>query len=511
MNNKSLLAAGIALLYRESQITDKTDNSAKLVRKAINDIKTSNINLGVGVEKGTITALKEFVLKMCEEPPAHVFSIDELRLQLQIICEEEERLYDTIMSSIDKELSQDKIKSLCINLRKSINGHHRDKKLKEVFNKASAQMSLSSGEIENMKVFLDEFVMTIDEYRVNSDVRDPAIVAAVNMSDIEDVKNVFQYILNESDDSLILKTGWQGLNRALDGGIRRGEEIIIGALQHNYKTGFSLTLFKQLAMYNKPFMLDANKKPCMIRISFEDTLNLNYTYLYSNIIQNAEGRIPDLSEINPAEAQRIVTEVMQQTGYTIFTLEVNPHKWTYMDLLDYLIQKDAEGYEVHVCMVDYLLKLPTTGCTGNSTGEDIRNLFERIKAYTSSKRIAFITPHQLSTEAKGDLLLNPTGFVKRLVGSGRYAGCKQIDQVVDLEIFIHIEVVNGSGYLTIQRGKHRKDQYRLTPEEDRYFVLPFHTKGCILDDLGKAEITRKYPGGGAVGTSEEVPYWETVL
>ena len=56
----------------------------------------------------------------------------------------------------------------------------------------------------------------------------------------------------------------------LQGGFRRGQFSMIAALQHKYKTGFTLSILSQIAMYTKPYMKDSFKKPLLLRISFED-------------------------------------------------------------------------------------------------------------------------------------------------------------------------------------------------------------------------------------------------
>ena len=99
-----------------------------------------------------------------------------------------------------------------------------------------------------------------------------------------------------------------------------------------------------------------------------------------------------------------------------------------------------------------------------------------------------------------------TDFVRELVGKGYYDGCKTIDNEVDMEIFIHIEKMNGRAYLTVQRGKHRING--ITPLEHQYAILPFQQKGCILDDLNGADSTRTKLGGGPIGSKDETPFWD---
>ena len=122
------------------------------------------------------------------------------------------------------------------------------------------------------------------------------------------------------------------------------------------------------------------------------------------------------------------------------------------------------------------------------------------------RKITLITPHQLSSDAKRLIRDGRTDFVREINGKGYYAGSTQIDQEVDLEMYIHIERVNGTSFLTVQRGKHRK--IAQTPIEHQYCVLPFEDVGGIRDDLGKADTTRKKIGGGPIGSGQETPFWD---
>ena len=46
-----------------------------------------------------------------------------------------------------------------------------------------------------------------------------------------------------------------------DGGLRRGEMIVVGGIQFGFKSGMLMNLPRQVALYNKPYMLDTIKKP----------------------------------------------------------------------------------------------------------------------------------------------------------------------------------------------------------------------------------------------------------
>ena len=56
-------------------------------------------------------------------------------------------------------------------------------------------------------------------------------------------------------------------------------------------------------------------------------------------------------------------------------IRVNPSEWTHRDLFNYVLKLEADGFEVHATFVDYLAKLPTTGCNvSGPSGTDFRDM-----------------------------------------------------------------------------------------------------------------------------------------
>lgn len=118
-----------------------------------------------------------------------------------------------------------------------------------------------------------------------------------------------------------------------------------------------------------------------------------------------------------------------------------------------------------------------------------------------------MTPHQLSTGAKQLVREGHTSdFVKEIANKGYYAGSGQIDQEVDLEIYIHIVKFNGYSWLTVQRGKHRIPG--ITKAEDLFCVMKFEDVGTIPDDINGPDRSTRKVGGGPIGTKDENPFWD---
>ena len=106
-------------------------------------------------------------------------------------------------------------------------------------------------------------------------------------------------------------------------------------------------------------------------------------------------------------------------------------------------------------------------------GADRRDQLTRLHDFCSMRNIAFISPYQLSSEAK-NLLRNGvpnTTFVREISEKGYTADCKQIDQVLDVEVYVHLFQHNGKKVLSVGRGKHRIPT--VIDEEDKYFFMMF--------------------------------------
>jgi hypothetical protein len=480
-------------MYRESLLNMEEDSTKDLVRKVIEAIKTPEVSIGITKDLEIINALKATATEMVNHDKTHKYQKDILLQQLQVNCGADESTYESLQSGIEPEMTEDENKLTVINIRTAIATHFKHGKIEEVLSKRFSEFKFKRSSIKNINKWINTMIAELEPFQVVGQERDSAIIDEVDISDKESINRVYASIKEENEGGGGFITGFQGINKMIGGKFRLGEQWGLYGLQHNYKTGFSLTIFKQICMYNTPVLKDPKKKPLLLRISFEDSLVLNFQYLYKNMWENETGKVlskKDLAEMDIGVMTEYVTNKLSATGFHVKLLFVNPSDWTYKDICNLVLKYEAEGYEVQMVMVDYLTKISKEGCTQGATGQDVRNLFERIKAFMASKGILFITPHQLSTEAKGLMRDGYNDFVKRLPGGGYTADSKQIDQVIDGELFFHIERLKGKNeaYFTVQGGKLRRIEQ--VDEDDKYRVYKFVRKGVILDDLNKPDSYR---------------------
>lgn len=117
----------------------------------------------------------------------------------------------------------------------------------------------------------------------------------------------------------------------------------------------------------------------------------------------------------------------------------------------------------------------------------------------NKRRTAVITPHQLSPDAKQLLRggIPEDQFVKEIAEKGYFSGSKQLDQELDLEMYLHIFKMNGAWHLSVQRGKHRLPT--IVDEDDKFFMLPFPKRMPIPTDInGEDSSYKKVPSKSAL-------------
>lgn len=507
MNNKLLLITCITLLYRQSQL-EKSEKSADLVRSILEQIQMPVMAYGLDHERDILDGLKTTALAMCNDPADHRYEVMEVMQELRMNAGDDNTTYEALRDGIEIELEEKALHRTVNNLERKLRDHFSYENANKVIQDAAYAMKFDKTKIKDFHKFIQKLNGDLEPYCVQSSaVKDPAIISEVDVDDEAAMAAVYEQIQDAENGASILKTPWKGINRMLQGGVRRGEMGCVSALQHNYKTGFTLNLLKGFALYNTPFMLDPNKKPLLLRISFEDTIENNFEFLYKSLVENESGQEANTVGMDPKEIAQIVKRKLRVNGYHVKMIRVDPTQWAYRDILNKIIELEMLGYEIHACIIDYLAMIPTTGCIQGPAGSDVRDLFRRMRNFCNPRKIALVTPHQISTDAKRQMRLGSTDFVKQLPGKGYYAGCASLDNELDWEIHMHIEKLNGRSYLTLIRGKHRLNT--MLPLDDFYCVLPFEPIAGIRDDTASdTEITLRRVGGGAIGSGEEIPMWD---
>jgi hypothetical protein len=384
MDHKLLLCKSLTLLYRESQLAVKSENSNDLVRTVLENIQVSEMGIGISTDRDIIIALKSTILEMCNNPVDHAYDKLDLLQRVKLNAGHDEKLYECMLQGIDEDLNESVLKRMVTNIRKQIMNHFREQQISDVLNKASAAFKFNRDKIKDVNQFVTEIIGQLEPLQLTSGSKDPAVINDIDLGDDNSVKQIFSEIQKSVTGKKVYKTGWQALNRMLQGGFRPSETWMINALQHKYKTGFTLSLFKQFALYNKPFTEDPNKKPLIIRISFEDELKTNLQFLYQSLKYDELSELVSVDGTSVEEMQSYVKQRLHVNGFHIKMIRVDPTMWSYKNICNRIIELEAEGYSVEILMVDYLAMVPTVGCINTGPmGTDIRDLFRRLRNFCS--------------------------------------------------------------------------------------------------------------------------------
>lgn len=499
MDNKVLLAKSIALLYHESKLKDQPENSADLIRTVLEAVQVSEIGIGLNTMREIVLALKTTILEMCNNPLDHEYDRNDLLQRIRINTENDDKYYEAIKQGLDDTLLEPQLKRSVGNIKKSINNHFKEQQINDVLNKASYAFKFQREKIKDTNQFISELLAQLEPLQMTIGNKDPAIIGDVDIGDDDSMRKVFDDVKNSANGTTLYKTGWQALNRMLSGGFREGETTVIGALQHKYKTGFSLSLFSHFALYNTPVLIDPTKKPLLLRISFEDDLDLNLKFLYQSLKYDETREPVNINDVSSEEMRIYVKDRLQVNGFHIKMIRVDPTQWTYKSICNKIIELEAQGFEVKLLMLDYLSKISTIGCTNSGIlGADVVDLWARIRNFSSAKKICTISPHQFSTEAKNLLRtgMPEDQFVNAVSEKGYYEKSKSIDTVVDLELYIHLFKHNKETFFSVGRGKHRGAP--IIEDIDKYFLLKFPKAMPIPTDInGEDSSLRKLPSAAS--------------
>lgn len=501
MDSKLLLIHCITLLYRESELKESS-GSGPLCQQVIETIKLPDSSVSLQTGREVVVGLRSTVHWMLDHREK-TYDKTQLLQRVRVNTKDETHLYNALNDAIQPMESEEALKEQILSYRKSLREHLNAQHITTILAQAYSQVGF--GNDPNAKIDYRAFVREVyDKLEPFThdvvDTKHPSIVDHANFNDDEGLMELLTRSKEEISTDGVLRTGYQGINRMLGdtGGFRRGEFAVIGALQHNFKTGFTMNLFKHFALYNKPYMRDSSKKPMLLHVSLENELPMNIMWLYANLKENETGEECDVTTIDPVEATKYIREKMGVNGYHIEMVRLEPGQCSYHDFFDMILRYEADGYEIHAVVCDYLNMMSKKGLDrGGPAGEDIRQLFRVARNFFAPRGITFITPHQLSTEAKMLKRQGVDNFVQAIANGGYYDGSKRIDQEVDLEFYIDISKVPGDGsYLEVQRGKHRG--VKITPEKNLYTVLPFKPVGGVCDDINGGDTSRSSVGGASM-------------
>lgn len=498
----------LTLLFREAEFNLKDTGSEYLIKKAIASMPVFESH---DAYNDTLIGLRQLVEYYVIEGPVHGIDQNDILQRVRLVAKEDKSIFEALKAGIDAKMTAKEAQKFCTRINRELNIYISKATIKDICKNAYRRLSFEEDKV-NWATFTREMINDLESHcDINATPVHESFLGSIDFSDEYSIKEALKEGKSSITGNGIMRTGWQGLNQMLDGGFRRGECVVVGGVQFGFKSGLLMNIPRQVALYNKPYMIDPTKKPLIIYISLENELKGNIIQMYKDLWEMKHKKPCHIEDINDDElincAKFVREEITAANGYHFKMLRHDPSKYTYQVLFDTIRNFENEGYEIHLISFDYLRKAQLNGCTGARTDEKIRDLFSRVRNFCVPRQITFLTAHQISSEGKNLIREGRADFVKEIANKGYYEGCRSIDHEVDLEIMIRIEKPqDGHSYLTMMRGKHRGPIN--TPENHLYQVYRFEKVGCIPDDIGGASHARRQVGGGTAEEGNTKPWYE---
>lgn len=475
MDVKLFLVKSVSLLYLESQIEGYSSGNPKMIRDILSQIKLPETIGELGDGRNTLANLRTTVLWMLNEGASQRYDADSLLQRLRLNTQHDDNTYKAFEKIIRRYPDESVIRKYINDISREIRRYKSRDKLHDIIKKASYTLSFREAEVEDWDTFVLQTAQDLLSVDMETEERvDPAFITSVDFSCAESVAAAFEDMNKSLSTEGIIKFPFKGLNRMMgvQGGARRGEFGLVNALPHNNKSGTLLDLFIGTCIYNDPFLFDPSKKPLVLFYSTEDDVPIIIQKIYVILKQLELGHAVSVKGLNPIEATEYVMSKLRARGWEVELHRIKGSEFTYAKYIRHLEQYKAKGYEVCVSIIDYLAMYSKDGCVQGATGDDLQDLYKRVREYTSAEKILQITAHQLSTQAKEEKRVEPTKFIRILPGGGYYQGCKKLDTEVDWEFYVNKQTVNDGAYLEYLWGKHR-GVVEPTPEAHKYFVMRF--------------------------------------
>lgn len=469
--SRSLVRQVIALFETDSRNTSTVDHD--ITRFYVRIIKAI---METGVSKQTPDELRLILLK---------FQSDAFLSKRQEIYK---LLYDTFMSG--EQMTPEKLEGYVERLKNVLIMHHCNNASRKFFgtlNRASdiTNTQERTTELRKLRDLTREVDALFTTAGADTGIRQRSLVEKVDLSDKESMKAALQKNRERSVTG-VLKLGLHGLNRMLgkSRGLTRGESIMIYALPHNYKSGWIMSAAGWVSLYNTPTLLTGNsgKKALVLLLSLENEAYQNAVWMFRHFYETQ--MMASSSHLTEDEVTDWTYQAFSARGYTLVVERHKPNEFNYPAFVQCVEDYEASGYEIVTAAVDYPNLMAKDGITQEAAARhdlSVRALISAMCNYTKTKGITFIGAHPLNRKAKELAASGITNVVKRF-DSSHLADAFDVSREVDVEVFMHIERnLDGTAYLTMQRGKHRYVDG--TPLAHQYCAYRFHPQFGIRDDL----------------------------
>ncbi len=494
----------ITILYFNDKADDTNENIFDEVNKYLREIKIdARAIVGLGDLASVIEALRYTAEWMVHNNEGK-YDRKLLLQRLTINCQGNNDYVEIAKLGLDENITSVDARKKVINLLLELRYDKKKNDLKNLIASLNAKLNFNN-EYWEIGPTVTDLMTKLDDLQVTTKNEIPGLVGEVDFTNSEFIEKALNKGIELSDVEGLLNTGDQYLNYTSGGGFKRGFLINFNALTHHYKSGQLIDLSLNIPIYNNPWMWDQTKKPMILRISFENTIDQDIIIIYKKLYELTYKKAYDLTEVNIDEASKFLKDYFQQNGYTFHIQNYNPSNFCIYDLFNLLNKYINAGYEIHAVICDYL-ELITDNTYGDRKDSKISKTYEMVRCFCYPKGITFITAAQLDTEAKNYYNYNKLGFLDKVCDGGYNRDCKSLHHKLDLDYTLCI-IRHSDSYTYLGRilGKNRGTS--IIPTNNRKAYHRFEFIGGIIPDIdmvysGMKEIPN------LVNANDNIDCWE---
>lgn len=309
-----------------------------------------------------------------------------------------------------------------------------------------------------------------------------------NLTDTDHFNAMMMEAIERSQsDSHYWQTGWQGLNKMLNGGFEDARVYNFIGATGGFKSGLLLNIMKQIKLYNKgrPHK-DPTKRPTVLFLSQENNIWETFLRIWAIF-----GTTDNIKNFKPKD----IMDILKKGGFTAvqdeFDIDIEFRYYGNMDIsvadVKGICQElDNSGREVIIIIQDYIERLrpPIMSADKRNQLSDVSNQLHDLAIELD---IPIITASQFNREGV-DIIEQArdkgNGDIGKRVGSGNvsesFGMLKNFD--VNISIVVEYDSQEERFYLSFRRLKFRGDE----SESIAYFLQPFMFKNSkirLQDDI----------------------------
>ncbi|AFI55449.1 hypothetical protein TSMG0166 [Halocynthia phage JM-2012] len=505
MKERIVLINILLALINQSYGSNKNQTLMSTIDEALPLIRTPSITSGGNDEASLLISLKELILELKQIGTKDPYDVRHVMARLRIMgiyFKDVVNLLEDNLNSMETK-SEELANRDYYSYHSQVNNFVREARFQKVMQEYSFKLREDPDLLKDRESFVRKLNEELTPYVSAgsgfkyTDI--PGIQSATDVGDSEELERIYEETQDLYSDLGVLKFDLQGWNDLFgpSKGILRGEFGEIQALSGMGKSETMRKMLTGIAVSNDPHMLNPDKKPLIVYLTFEDTQREVYEKMFVQLYREQYDTLTEINDLSTNEIVKYVQERLQSKGYHFKVIYGEKYASSPYDVVNLLEALQQDGYEIHAFGLDYMLLLNMNNVPGMMDTYKVKNGYGIIGAYTKSRGITCITAAQIDDSAKY-LVTESEEFARDAVNRNMSAGSKYIIHELDFRLFAHVEEAGDGYFHQLAKGKHRLGKG--TPSRDKYAVYKMHSVngtpgGFIKSDLdGKSQV-RNDTGG----------------